>query len=882
MKQQLLTKMLLVAVLLCVGGSNAWADDVNIFTSNAKADLSVAASTTDQELTSTNATIKGGKMFVTNGQESAKNLIATANEKVFFVMTNGNTSFKVTSNHTLKAGDKIKIDVYLNSGSGGDLGLWFTTASSRPGAAPTASKVESFEGGQQKTLTYTVAESDGICGQSTFYIYRANGTTTYFNNVIITRDYTTLYSNDYENASKISDIRSGDYKDCQIEVSTNHYLKIRENGRNGGSGTMTFPSYSTDDYQEYVISFKMGFNTSNNKSSSFQIKAGGTTLATFGWGKWDDAGATVSYTIGSTAQAETLTAVIQNSATRASDTNNTITKWYTFTINGSEESGKVTLTVNDGSSDVISNSEISNSYVAVTGFYFTLGNAHAEIGFDDMSLRAYSEAEIVPNPTAAITGVNGTNRTVTLTLGTGSVDGTTMAYSTNSDMSESTAYTDPFTVSSTSTIYFQSTSPTSAKSEIQSINVTCEAVKLNAPTISRSGNSVTITSDQSDVLANPSATIYYTYGSGDPVAYSSAITVAADATITAYASAAGYTNSDNATRAVAIFPSDVVKIINGPESKTYTTSALSGVDVVGTNATFQALMLDGAQWGGENVYVPTSNFNWRKDGSWYIGNTSNVWLLVKNLKAGDIIVANTSYQASGLTNATYTEKYSEGNNRVYTVTADGDVEIAFKKPNSSTMHYFYGLYVWSSRFVSKTITAAGWATYFSDKALDFSSSITNLTKAYIITGHSGATLTLSPIITTIPANTGILLEGEGEVLIPVTGSSSTDVSANILKGVTSATVETAGSIYVLMNETAGVGFYKNNNDFTVGANTAYIDATDLAGARSFYLFEDDATAIEAVKAQNVENGQFFNLAGQRVAQPTKGLYIVNGKKVIIK
>ena len=30
------------------------------------------------------------------------------------------------------------------------------------------------------------------------------------------------------------------------------------------------------------------------------------------------------------------------------------------------------------------------------------------------------------------------------------------------------------------------------------------------------------------------------------------------------------------------------------------------------------------------------------------------------------------------------------------------------------------------------------------------------------------------------------------------------------------------------------------------------------------------------------DGEFYNLAGQRVAQPTKGLYIVNGKKVVIK
>ena len=54
------------------------------------------------------------------------------------------------------------------------------------------------------------------------------------------------------------------------------------------------------------------------------------------------------------------------------------------------------------------------------------------------------------------------------------------------------------------------------------------------------------------------------------------------------------------------------------------------------------------------------------------------------------------------------------------------------------------------------------------------------------------------------------------------------------------------------------------------------------GAREYFWFEDETTGIEAAKASQKMNGEFFNLAGQRVAQPTKGLYIVNGKKVIMK
>ena len=50
------------------------------------------------------------------------------------------------------------------------------------------------------------------------------------------------------------------------------------------------------------------------------------------------------------------------------------------------------------------------------------------------------------------------------------------------------------------------------------------------------------------------------------------------------------------------------------------------------------------------------------------------------------------------------------------------------------------------------------------------------------------------------------------------------------------------------------------------------------------LVKDGGTGIAAVakSQEQTANSQYFNLAGQRVAQPTKGLYIVNGKKVIVK
>jgi hypothetical protein len=65
-----------------------------------------------------------------------------------------------------------------------------------------------------------------------------------------------------------------------------------------------------------------------------------------------------------------------------------------------------------------------------------------------------------------------------------------------------------------------------------------------------------------------------------------------------------------------------------------------------------------------------------------------------------------------------------------------------------------------------------------------------------------------------------------------------------------------------------------------------VPATPVTPARSLTFDVDEegnTTGVADINRETItNNGDFFNLAGQRVAQPTKGLYIVNGKKVVIK
>lgn len=182
-----------------------------------------------------------------------------------------------------------------------------------------------------------------------------------------------------------------------------------------------------------------------------------------------------------------------------------------------------------------------------------------------------------------------------------------------------------------------------------------------------------------------------------------------------------------------------------------------------------------------------------------------------------------------------------------------------------------------SAFFTKSISAAGYATYYnSEAALDFEAA--GLT-AYIATG-AGNEVSFTPV-TNVPAGTGVLLKGdEGSYAIPVIASSSTDVSANIFVGVTEETKVNTLGIFVLM-ASPEVGFYKTTKAFTVGAHTAYIPAG--ASARSFIdIVEGETTGIRSIDNGQLMMDNVYDLQGRRVAQPTKGLYIVNGKKVVKK
>ena len=182
---------------------------------------------------------------------------------------------------------------------------------------------------------------------------------------------------------------------------------------------------------------------------------------------------------------------------------------------------------------------------------------------------------------------------------------------------------------------------------------------------------------------------------------------------------------------------------------------------------------------------------------------------------------------------------------------------------------------------NQSITPAKtYTTLTSAYALDFTG-VSGL-KAFIATEITDSKVQMTQV-NKVPANTGLVLKTTtpgSAVNVPVfDGKTPDNVSGNKMVGSATATTAIAeNGGYILSN-----GVFQPATAGTLPAGKAYLNIA-VNGARSLEMSFDDenVTAIENIAKTKKNDGQYFNLAGQRVAQPTKGLYIVNGKKVIMK
>lgn len=173
--------------------------------------------------------------------------------------------------------------------------------------------------------------------------------------------------------------------------------------------------------------------------------------------------------------------------------------------------------------------------------------------------------------------------------------------------------------------------------------------------------------------------------------------------------------------------------------------------------------------------------------------------------------------------------------------------------------------------------------YFGTVNLPVAVEIPSGLSAYSATAD-GTTLSLTKVVENgvLAASQPVILYSEAPVTsLTISGASGENAGSNELLGTTAAASVTSGENYVLSaNGSGNVGFYLYNNTEMPGFK-AYLPASaKSSGVKAFtFSFEDVEDAIRAIESEN-SNLEIYDIAGRRVQKAQKGLYIVNGKKVM--
>lgn len=187
---------------------------------------------------------------------------------------------------------------------------------------------------------------------------------------------------------------------------------------------------------------------------------------------------------------------------------------------------------------------------------------------------------------------------------------------------------------------------------------------------------------------------------------------------------------------------------------------------------------------------------------------------------------------------------------------------------------------------SVTVTNASYATYVSSYPLDYTNTDIKAYTAKVNT--STGTVVLSQI-NKVAAGVPVVLYKEGGKTenIPVcfTATDTPDES-NLLVGKDAevATSDGNGNFNYILNNVSGIGFYKANNQI-VASNRAYLQTNfnvAAQGARMTMVFADEATGITSNGSKVMSKNRYFDLHGRYVTKTSKGLYILNGKTIVIK
>ncbi|MBQ7461095.1 MAG: Ig-like domain-containing protein [Bacteroidaceae bacterium] len=169
----------------------------------------------------------------------------------------------------------------------------------------------------------------------------------------------------------------------------------------------------------------------------------------------------------------------------------------------------------------------------------------------------------------------------------------------------------------------------------------------------------------------------------------------------------------------------------------------------------------------------------------------------------------------------------------------------------------------------------GYATFVAPVDVNFTGADVTANAATVVDDKY---VLLAPV-TTVPAGTAVIVKAEeGSYTVPATTDAVLGAANELIAATADVTAD--GTQYILAKQDETAGFKKAIVNTTIPAGKGYLV---LSGApvKAFYpFFDEDATGIENLNANDNLNEVIYNVAGQRMSKTLKGINIINGKKVL--
>lgn len=483
-----------------------------------------------------------------------------------------------------------------------------------------------------------------------------------------------------------------------------------------------------------------------------------------------------------------------------------------------------------------------------------------------------AKPNFTPEAGAVAAGTNVVIETVT--------EGATIYYTTDGTepTTSSSVYSSPITVNVAMTIKALAVKDGYPNSDVAIAAYTI-AEPAATPTFSVAAGAYTSIQDVELTTATDGATIYYTTDGSEPTTeskeYTAAIKVKESLTIKAIAAKDGMANSEVATAAYTIILPDYATLPFEFDGGKAAIDDVCGLTQVGLDSDYGSSPY--LKFNGTGDYMilkideTPGTLTFDIKGNSFSGGT----FTVETSADGEKYTALKAYtdlgdtQSETFNNLAATVRYIKW---IYTEKSKGNVALGNIKLNNK---------------VDVKLASSGYASFCSPLPLDLTP--TEDYAAWAVTATNNTEVTFTKIQGAVPAETPFILYGEDmgdqTITLPVATGVTTAVADNMLVGTLEETsVTTLNGEYTNFGLSNGE-FVKLNNG-TIPANKAYLPIltakVPTAAARLTIVFDEGmATGIANTNRESTDN-RYFNLNGQQVKTPQKGMYIVNGKKVIIK